>query len=154
MSPENALSRMWFRHEVWETPSLPSCPSLNGGLLTFPQSQAMMSLPSRAWERICRASSGPESVYPPDTGKETVNEVMSAMSSCLLTPSASVPKSILTPSALSFGTDDSSGGEARKGMVIGRSHEGTLQKGPLPYCFFLLSLPLFLFEVYWHITLY
>ena len=49
---------------------------------------------------------------------------------------------LLTPSAWSFGADDSPGGEARKCVVEGRFHEGTLQKGPLPCDFFL---PLFLF---------
>ena len=63
--------------------------------------------------------------------KKKVVEVMSAISSYLL-----------TPSAWSFGADNSVGGEARKCEVEGRSHEGTLQKGPLPYDFFL---PLCLF---------
>ena len=64
-----------------------------------------------------------ESAGPPQTQeKEKVDEVMSAISSYLL--------------------DNSPGGEGRKCVVEGKSHEGTLQKDPLPYDFFL---PLFLF---------
>ena len=75
-----------------------------------------------------------ESAGPPWTQeKEKVVEVMSAISSYLL-----------TPSAWSFGGDNSLGGEARKWVVEGRSHEGTLQKGPLPYDFFPPSLSFFL----------
>ena len=60
--------------------------------------------------------------------KEKVDEVMSAISSYLL-----------TPSAWSFGADNSPGGEAKKCVVEGRPHEGIGKKAPSPMIFSSLS---------------
>ena len=69
-----------------------------------------------------------------------MDEVMSAISSYLL-----------TPSAWSFGADKSPGGEARKCVVEGRPHEGIGKKAPSPMIFFF---PLFLFLKLRHIDIW
>ena len=119
--------QMWLRHDLWELPSLPIA---QVWMVGFPLSHR----PQQWWACIRESLQG---LLGPRR-KEKVDEVMSAISSYLL-----------TPSAWSFGADKSPGGEARKCMVEGRPHEGIGKKAPSPMIF-LPSLSFFKTEVYWH----